>query len=405
MNEILNTIILIILIVVLIIAYILISYFYKSYDENKQLVNYNFRKTANYINDTNNTINSSITALNNKTSSYDSQINLISSYTTSNVNNLNSNFNIYKATLDPQISNLNSNLTNFDSGLKNYVNFKINNNSINDKIYSYQFGVNSNLSMELLRNIDVMSGMTIRTNNERLFRVCDNANNCNCIDLNVNNGNFNIYPSNTNNNAINNLNIMTSNKDKVLANFNFNQKSIYLGGAGEEAGLFINESNVYVKNLNLMKSGSQYADTKSIYDFNTPLAANNTFKYDYDRLTKSRPIRILGNYTINATTVSGVTTTRLDILLKSKYDIPSGTAVSFEIFELNSTVGNGNLANGNVSSPLTTLNKSSKILSGTIGVAVPANTTVHFYYSNTNIQIDPVFAGGTNYSGSFIIDL
>ncbi len=405
MNEILNTIILIIIIVVLIIAYILISYFYKSYDENKQLVNYNFKKTANYINDTNNTISSNISVLNNKTSSYDSQINLISSYTTSNVNNLNSNFNIYKATLDPQITNLNSNLTNFDSGLKNYVNFKINNNSINDKIYSYQFGVNCNLTMELLRNIDVMSGMTIRTNNERLFRVCDNANNCNCIDLNVNNGNFNIYPSSTNNNTINNLNIMTSNKDKVLANFNFNQKSIYLGGAGEDAGLFINESNVYVKNLNLMKSGSQYADTKSIYDFNTPLPANNTFKYDYDRLSKSRPIRILGNYTINATTVSGVTTTRLDILLKSKYDIPSGTPISFEIFELNSTVGNGNLGNSSSGSALSALTKSSKILSGTITTAVPANTTVHFYYSNTNIQIDPVFTGGTNYSGSFIIDL
>ena len=405
MNEILNTIILIIIIVVLIIAYILISYFYKSYDENKQLVNYNFKKTANYINDTNNTISSNISILNNRTSSYDSQINFISSYTTSNVNNLNSNFNTYKGILDPQMSNLNSNLTNFDLGLKNYVNFKINNNSINDKIYNYQFGVNSNLSMELLRNIDVMSGMTIRTNNERLFRVCDNANNCNCIDLNVNNGNFNIYPSTTANNGINNLNIMTSNKDKVLANFNFNQKSIYLGGAGEDAGLFINESNVYVKNLNLMKNGSQYADPKSIYDFNNPLAANNIFKYDYDRLTKSRPIRILGNYTINATTVSGTTTTRLDILLKSKYDISAGTPVSFEIFELSSTTGNGSLGNGNSGSALSALNKSSKILSGTISTAVPANTTIHFYYSNTNIQIDSAFAGGTNYSGSFIIDL
>ncbi len=400
MNEVVNTIILITVILVLILAYVLLSYFYNNYDENKQIVNSNFKKTATHINETNTTINNNITALDNKATGIDNKYNLVTITTNSNLNNLSSNFNSYKSTTDPLLTSFNSNLINFDNNLKYYANFKDNNVSINDKLYSYKFGVTPNLSLELLRNIDVISGMTVRTNNDKLFRVCDSGNATHCVDLNVNNGNFNIYPSPLNNNGINNLNIMTSNKDKVLANFNFNQKSIYLGGAGEDAGLFINESNVYVKNLNLMKNGANYSDPKSLFDVNTPSSTFNTFKYDVNRLTTVNKV-IIGNYTINATTKDGTTTTQLDIFLKSKFQIPEGTQISIEIYEIKTPPAGVILNNKLPSSPLGSLTLTGKILTGTITSSILPNITTHFRNDSSDIAIDSFF-NGTNYSRAFI---
>jgi len=407
MSGILITIILIVIIIVLIIAYVLLSYFYNSYDDNKKLVNFNFKKTANYINDN---ITNSISAIDIKTKEIDSKFNLTTATVNSNVKDMSSNLNNYKSIIDPKIDLLDSNISNYDNAIKYYVNFKNNNNIINDKLYNYKFDVTPNLSMELLRNIDIISGMTIRTDNDKLFRFCDRTNASNCIDLTVNNGNFNIYPSSTGNNGINNLNIMTSNKNKVLANINFAQKSIYLGGAGEDAGLFINESNVYAKNLHLMKTGTNYSDPKNVYAFNSSATNHNTFKYDYDRLIRDNLTRIIGNYTINPTlSGSTITSIRIDVLLKSRVAIPAGTAISFEVFEFKTsdtvppTVITLTNLNTNTNSILTSLSATSKILSGTIATAVAADTTIHFYATNTaTIQYDPLFQM-IPYSRAFII--
>lgn len=399
MGGILITIILIILLIVLIIAFILLSYFYNAYDENKKLTNFNFKKTASYINDN---ITGSISAIDVKAKEIDSKFNLTSATVQSNVNVISSNFNNYKLLTDPKINLIDSNISNYDTAIKNYVNFKMDNNTINDKLYNYKFGVTPNLSMELLRNIDVISGMTIRTDTDKLFRFCDKTNASNCIDLTVNDGNFNIYPTPTGTNGVNNLNIMTSNKEKVLANFNFNNKSIYLGGAGEDAGLFINESNIYAKNLHLMKTGAKYADPKVIYETNKVNPAYNTFKYDYERLARDRLTRIIGNYTLNPTVSGATTTVRLDILLKSRVEIPAGTTIEIEVFELKAGI-TGTLANSVASSPLVALNLNGKILTGTISAAVAANTTIHFWNSGTTVQYDPVFQT-INYSRAFIVE-
>jgi len=399
MGGILITIILIILLIVLIIAFVLLSYFYNAYDENKKLTNFNFKKTANYINDN---ITGSISAIDVKAKEIDSKFNLTNATVQSNVNVISSNLNNYKLLTDPKINLIDSNISNYDNAIKNYVNFKIDNNAINEKLYNYKFGVTPNLSMELLRNIDVISGMTIKTDADKLFRFCDKTNASNCIDLTVSEGNFNIYPTPTGTNGVNNLNIMTSNKEKVLANFNFNNKSIYLGGAGEDAGLFINESNIYAKNLHLMKSGAKYADPKVIYEINKANPAYNTFKYDYERLAKDRLTRIMGNYTLNPTVSGSTVTVRLDILLKSRVEIPAGTAIEIEVFELKAGI-TGTLANSVASSPLVSLNMNGKILTGTISAAVAANTTIHFWNSGTTVQYDPIFQI-INYSRAFIVE-
>lgn len=408
MGEILNTIILIIVIVVLILGYVLISYFYNTYNQNKDLVNYNFKKTADYVNTNTTTITNNISSLENKTNSFDSRITLINTTTTSNVNLLTSNFDYLKTLTQPLITNPNSNIANFDTSLKNYFNFKHNNSTINEKLYSYQFGVTPNLSLELLRNIDATSGMTIRTNNERLFRVCDVANANSCIDLNVNNGNFNVYPSATSGNTINNMNIMNSSTGSVLANFNFPNKSIYLGGANENAGLYIKEGDVYVKNLNLLKSGTNYSDAKNVYDFNAPSSVANTFKYDFERLARTRIVRIVGNYTISTIppATSGTSaSTRIDVLLRSRFDIPSGTSISFELFEITSVSSAITLANANSSTALPNLTLNGKVLTGTTTAVVSANTFLHFTYTGTNISIATAFNSVTSYSRAFILEL
>ncbi len=408
MGEILNTIILIIVIVVLILGYVLISYFYNTYNQNKDLVNYNFKKTADYVNTNTTTITNNISSLETKTNSFDSRINLINTTTTSNVNLLTSNFDYLKTLTQPLITNPNSNIANFDTSLKNYFNFKHNNSTINEKLYSYQFGVTPNLSLELLRNIDATSGMTIRTNNERLFRVCDVANANSCIDLNVNNGNFNVYPSATTGNTINNMNIMNSSTGSVLANFNFPNKSIYLGGANESAGLYIKEGDVFVKNLNLLKSGTNYSDAKNIYDFNAPSTAANTFKYDFERLARTRIVRIIGNYTIStipAVSSGTSSTTRIDLLLRSRFDIPSGTSISFEIFEITNASTPIRLANAISGTALPNLTLNGKLLTGSTNALVTANTTLYFRYNAANISIDSSFNNVTSYSRAFILEI
>lgn len=402
MNEIVNTIILIVIIIVLIMAYVIISKFYNKYDENKKIVYSNFNKTADHINKTNANISSSISALDNKAISIDNKYNFITASANSNINNLNNDLNNYKTKTDPLLSTFNSNLINFDNNLKYYMNFKSDNNTINDKLYNYKFAVTPNLSMEVLRNIDIISGMTIKTNNDKLFRICDNNNTDTCVDLNVNNGNFNIYPSATNNNSINNLNIMTSNKDKVLANFDFGSKSIYLGGAGEEAGLFINESNVYVKNLNLMKENAKYTDPKTLYNYTDESQTYNTFKYDINKMTTLNRL-ILGNYTINTITKDEVATTQIDIFLKSKLKIPAGTAISIEVYEINTPSSTITLNNDIPSSPLSSLNLTGKLLSGIITNAISPNTSIHFRNHSSSISIDTFFSG-TNYSRAFMIE-
>lgn len=408
MSGIINTIIIITIILVLILAFILISFFYNNYDENKQIVNSNFKKTATYINDTNNMINENISLIDNKTSNFDNKYNLIVNRTDSNLINVASNLNNYKNEINPKFLNINSNLFNYDNSLKQFFNFKNNNTSINDKLYEYNFGVQPNLSMSLLRNIDVASGMTINTNDSKNFRVCDFGNNSNCIDLNVNNGNFNIYPSSTGNNNLNNLNIMSSNSGKVLANFNFNSKSIYLGGAGEEAGMFINESNVFLKNLNLLSNNARYSDTKTYYDINNPSQSFNTYKYNVGDITKITKI-ITGKYSLYSITIDTTTTTHLDVFIKSKNLIPIGTNISFEVNEITPstgspiTIANDSTKGGSVGL-LSGLTLTGKILSGIIANNINPNTTIFFKYAGTGISILNDTFPGKNYSGTFTIE-
>jgi hypothetical protein len=408
MNELFYALIMITVIIVLILVFVLISYFYNNYSENKDKVNANFRKTSNYINDTNKTIVTNI-------STVDSKYSGITSKTNSDLTSLSSNFTSYVNTTNPLLSsfssnlntntilnaNTSSNLTKFDNNLKNFFEFRNNNASINEALFNYNFGVTPNLSLSLLQRIDAASGMTIKTDaNQRSLKICDYANSNSCIDLNVQDGNFNIYPSASTTGTVNNLNIKKSGTGRVLANFDFNSNSIYLGGTGEDAGLYINENNVYLKNLNLLSNNARFNDAKVMYNSATPTQPYNTYSYNLEDVKRMNSFiaqppngkLIIGNYSLSNILLppDNVPGTLLDIYVKSKFQIPVGTSINIELFEINIPAsGSITLYNGLTGTqPMQSITITGKNATAQISTAIPPNTTVQFRNSGSSISIN-----------------
>lgn len=408
MNELFYALIMITIIIVLILVFILISYFYNNYTDNKDKVNANFRKTSNYINTTNDQIIKNI-------SSMDSKYSGITSKTNSDLTALSSNYTSYVNTTTPLLSsfssnlsantilnnNTSSNLSKFDNNLKNFFEFRNNNASINEALFNYNFGVTPNLSLSLLQRIDVASGMTIKTDtNQRSLKICDYTNSNSCIDLNVQNGNFNIYPSAGTSGSVNNLNIKKSSTGRVLANFDFNSNSIYLGGNGEDAGLYINENNVYLKNLNLLSNNANFNDAKVMYNSATPTQPYNTYRYNLEDVKKinnfiAQPPTgklIIGNYSLSNILLppDNVPGTLLDIYVKSKFQIPVGTSINIELFEINTpTSGSVTLYNSlSGTQPIQLITIAGKNATAQISSAIPPNTTVQFRNSGSSISIN-----------------
>ena len=352
MYDIYYNLIIIVIIIVLFLAYILIGYFYNNYKENKENVYDNLRKTTRYINKTNDTLSSNITSSINKTDNVKTELvnringlgtNLLNIdtrvlYNTSNASNLNFKF-----------INDSNNLTNLDTNLKNYFQYKDGATVINQKLFDYTFTTNTpNLSLDMITKITAISGMTVKTTDENTMRICDNDPSANCIEMNIINGNFNIYPSSIPNNNVNNISFFNKNKAGVLAKFDLVNSNIYLGGSDDNAALFIHESNVYVKNINFLKSGAKYSDiaTNINYDktLNNPSQPYNNYAYDTDD--------IINFNTLNYNTINGIYTiikaspnNTLIINFKSLSIIPNAKTITISIVELSNTLTNQSLTN------------------------------------------------------------
>ena len=344
MNDLYYNIIIIVLVLVLFLAYILIAYFYTSYSNYKEDVDDTFEKTKNYINTSiskiDDNIRSSITENNtkiNNTSNYISdinrKINRVDLKTEDNyaefknsINNYNSNLNKTNLLIDSNTINLNK----FDNNIKHYFQYKSNGETLNQSIYNYQFGAIPNLSLDLLRNVNAISGMTIETDNTSNFRLCDK--NKNCMDMNIDNGSFNIFPTNfTSNNTENIFIYDKNNTKKVLAKFDLKNRGIYLGGDGENAGMYINDSDVYVKKINIISDN--YSSLKTLYDKQNKgqIQSYNTYPFELNDINNRT--EIYGIYTI----IRGLETTpqnEIIINFKSSNDISSGTTLLFNIQEL-----------------------------------------------------------------------
>jgi hypothetical protein len=348
MNDTVFYIILILIVVLLFLAYLLIAYFYNSYDTYKIKTNDNFTKTKDYINNTTKTLDTNMTTLNiNTNNKYAAIIDNIKNENNIKFNKIDSNLLLVSSNnfkLESNITSNTTNLNNFDRNIKQYIEFKDNNNNINEAIFNHTFGAIPNLSLNIIRNITAISGMTIKTDelNSNQFRICDNdITSTNCIDMSVKNGIFNIYPSDIQNNNVNNLKISAKNKN-TLANFDLTNNNIYLGGEGENASLFIDSNNKpYVKELNFLTNNTKYNDVKQVYDItNVPTQTYNTFKYSnnniIDLYKNNFDNSVPGMYTIFKGTPNTII---LNLKFKSSY-IDNSSIINITIDELLNTENN-----------------------------------------------------------------
>lgn len=412
MNELYINLVIIGIIIVLFLAYILIGHFYNNYTNYKSNVNTNLIKTKDYINSTTTTLNTNIQTnkdtidktelnLNNKINNVSTQLN----NSKNDISKINTNIDIIKE--NNKIDS--NNLTNFDRNFKQYFEFRSNNSNINDALYNYRFDVIPNLSLNVLRNITAVSGMTIKTDTTNVMRICDNSiNNNNCIDMNINNGNFEIYPSSISNNNINNINIYNKNKQKVLASFNLNSNNIYLGGNNDDAAVFINDSNVYFKNVNFLSKTAKFSDNKNIYDKNNvSLNQNyNTYNYNIDDIIKLNQMSLLitGIYTIIRSNIPDTPNTII-INFKSAYDIPVGKTIVIEIFEL-ANIDNINTEIINTETSSSTLFQKAilnqKKLSLTNSSIINANTNIRIKLTDNKFILPTTYGATENYISNTI---
>jgi len=411
MNDTYIILIIIIIIIVLILSFILISYFYNSYVNNKIVVNDNLVKTKDYINNTTTTINSNIKENQNNIDKVDMLLsnkinrnNTDISINSNDINSLKNNTNI----INNLITNTNSNIQNYDKNIKQYIEFKNNNSTINDALYNYRFDVVPNLSMNFLRNITAIAGMTVKTNNDNTMRICDNnVNNINCIDMNINNGSFDIYPSAINSNNINNINIFNKNKNKVLAKFNLADNNIYLGGDNEDAAMFIDNSNVYVKNLNFLVKNGTYNGRKEVFikDTNNLSQNYNTYNYDINDIVRLNQLSysVSGIYTIIRDPHGGAN--NIIFNFKSIYDILPGKRIEIEIPEL------GNINTTDITIINTELSSSSFIPNGILNrtkitfiptTLIRANTNIRIKLIEPNLNLSSNFTDTDNYISNTI---
>lgn len=379
MSDIYINLVIIGIIIALFLAYVLISQFFSNYTDYRDKVNDDLKKTTRYINSTTKTLDNNIKTTTTNMDKLDidlrSKIKSINNDLTTNMSDLTSaRSNI--TTLSTNMSIDTANLSNLDKNLKRFVDFKDNNVSINDALYNYRFSSVPNLSVSLIKNVSAISGMTVNTDNTNLMRICDNnLNNSNCIDMNIINGSFDIYPSPTANNNINNINIYNKNK-RSIAKFDLTSSNIYLGSDNENAGMFINGSNVYLKNVNFLANNTNYGDNKVAYnDANGPSQTFNTYNYGMNDIMKLKQISISinGIYTIfNPNTIV--------INFKPTFNVPVGKVISIDVPELVSVSSSVPINNSDSSS-------SSLISTGVINQKKIILTTATAITANTNVRV------------------
>jgi hypothetical protein len=158
----------------------------------------------------------------------------------SNIRVNNSNIDINHRYSSAKFTGIDTNFNNINNNLDKFFKFNNNGAAIGNKIFEeINFG---SANLNLLSPVTTMNDIII----------CDNANNC--VKLNITDEAFNISTSNFNNiKNVKNMNILNKN-GKVMANFNMNDNSIFLGGSNLEAPIIIKNNEVYVRKLNLINA-------------------------------------------------------------------------------------------------------------------------------------------------------
>ena len=400
MTDTIFYIVIIFIVIILFLAYLLLAYFYNSYDIYTVSTNDNFVKTKDYINNTIKILDTNMNTLNSNTNNkYTAIIDAIKNDNTTKFSNINSNIasiNSNSTIIQSNILSNSNNINKFDTNIKQYIEFKDNNNSINEAIFNHTFSTIPNLSLNILRNVNAISGMTIKTDitNSNQFRICDNNINApKCIDMNVSGNSFNIYSSDVQSN-VNTIKFLGKNK-KTLANFDLATNNIYLGGDETTAPLFINSNNeIFFKSINILSNNVNYLESKQFYNkTGLPMQTFNAYKYDIDDIIKSKQYinnnLIDGLYNIYKGTINN--TVIINLIIKTS--IPTNSTIIFDIDEIANTASNISLTFTELPSSIyiNTVKLNTKTLSLTFKTAVPINTNIKIKISDSSLALLPVY--------------
>lgn len=427
MNDIYYNIIIIVLVIVLLLAYILIAYFYSSYSNYKEDVDDNFSKTKDYINTTisklDNNLHSSIAEYDNKmnnTCNYMSDINKkvnkvdinlqdnnneFKNYVSSTNNNF-SNINSYSSNVNSQLSSNNLKFNKFDANIKQFIQFKSKGININDAIFNYQLGIEPNLSLDFVRNVNAISGMTVETENstDTNFRLCDKSVNKNCMDMNIDNKGLNIFPTKstpTNYNTTKNIYIYDKDKKNVIAKFDLENRGIFLGGEGDKAAMYIKDNNVYFKNIKVLTNdvSFDYINIKdkpslNIYDKsnkNIEQPFINTYPIDITDFDKENTSKFTGIYTIIRKTMANT----IIINFKCSTNYSYNNSFVIRILELNNTkttdvTSIGITQSDKVISSVTLL-ANSNLLQFKLSSSIIADFVFRIELTSSSFVINPIF--------------
>lgn len=378
-----NNLILAIITIVLFILIGIIIYFIFDYFSYKNNVNKSIKISTDYANKSVIINNSNII---NSTAALESKYDTLISGLTGSINNSTSNYYLTS-----------NSLLDFDNALNNYFSFEEDNSPINKRIYEYNFtGINPN--MNLLTQVNAISGMTIDTTNnlldEKNLRICNKntstpgdtttSNYRSCININLSDtGDFNITPE-TNNNSL----LINGLDDNILAKFDYKTNDIYFGGNGTEdnpGSLRINKENLYIKDINLINGNSKtnIYDDSSTDDFN-----NNVNAFNYDSLGKLNNI----NNTLMCYYSIDTSTTPLKLTLNMVSHVPIQEKSSFTIKIPDLTVDTAPNASSNPSG----LSIASNSSENNITLTIPDGSTINAR-NNINIVFD---SGLSTASGS-----
>lgn len=337
-----------------------------------------------------------------KISNTDYKLELLESNDKINNKLIENNNNILLNKINDRISSLNT-INSNENINQNYISTKLtdidNYIELNKRIFNYRTS-STNESLNILKNVNALGGMTIKTDlsTDKNFRICGNTDNC--IKMSVNQDKFNIIPEKINNLYIN------SYDNKPIANFDMKNNSIFLGGTDVKSPFYIIDSNVFLENINFVSKNRINSNNiensviTSIYGDDIDLMYSNiqnSALYIEKIINESAPYitnlannistftnSIFVNYTIYTELRDNRPISSIDIKIIPNINLYPNTTITFKMTEIDKFVDTNNvLITNEYLYNIATYNIN--VMEITIAKKVNANTEIYFKIENYNL--------------------
>ena len=163
-----------------------------------------------------------------------------------------------------------------------------------------------------------------------------------------------------------------------MANFDMTNNNIYLGAGDDAAPLFIHDSNIYIKNLNIIND-----PTNSSFSYKTSASS----KLDINTINNLTNT-IIAAYTIEKTADNN--SSNITIKLLSYNTIVAGSKIIINIPEITNITGGGNVTASFTTSPVNYNISADRSYNFTISNTIPPKTNITITVANNfDISLAP----------------